>query len=408
MSEKRKDNKGRLLRTNESQRKDGRYQYKYFENEEEKFVYAWKLVATDKTPQGRREDLSLREKIEALQNNLANGLQANPKTVTMNRLFRQRMEIKKYAKSTKANYEYLWKKYLEKEEVAKKDVTQIKKSHILKLYKSLSDYGLADGTIRSIHGIIYPVLQIAVDDDIIGKNPARGCSEGYNTPKYEKEALTVKQQVNFLKELPSLSRRRKYILLFRVLIGTAMRIGELMGLTWSDINLEVRTINIDHQVLYRKINGKYQFYAEKTKSKNGVRLLPMTEDVYECFCELYKNKHMHPSRITVDGYTDFVFTTQKGKPLYPDNINRDIKQIVSKYNAKYPDDPLPDNITNHIFRHTGCTRMAEHEIEMGALQYFMGHGDIKMIREVYDHVNIDRMRKQLKKMDDPQSEANML
>ena len=48
--------------------------------------------------------------------------------------------------------------------------------------------------------------------------------------------------------------------------------------------------------------------------------------------------------------------------------------------------------------------MAENEVEMGALQYFMGHGDIKMIRKVYDHVNIDRVRKQLKKMNKPTEE----
>lgn len=406
-STKRKDNKGRLLRMNEIQIRGGRYRYKYFEDGEERYLYSWKLVSTDKAPSGKREELSLREKEEILQNNLRNGLQAKPKKTTLNQLFRQHMEIKKYAKSTKENYEYMWDRFLKKSDIAKRDVTGIKKSDILKFYRKLSDSGLADGTIQAIHKMVYPTLQLAVDDDILGKNPAYGCCDGYNEQKYEKEALTEKQQECFLRELPSLTKRKKYILLFRVMIGTAMRISEIMGLTWDDIDMEERTINVDHQILYRKIDGKMQFYAEKTKTKNGERVLPMTDDVYECFVELYGNRHLHASTLKVDGYTGFVFTSRSGTPLYPANINKGIGLLTDKYNAKHPDDPLP-KITNHIFRHTGCTRMAENEVEVGTLQYFMGHGDMKMIRKVYDHVSIDRVRKQLQKMNKPQTEANML
>lgn len=407
LSEKRKDNKGRLLRMNEIQMKGGRYRYKYFEDGEERYLYSWKLVSTDKAPSGKRDELSLREKEEILQNNVRNGLQAKPKKTTLNQVFRRHMEIKKYARSTKENYEYMWDRFLKKSDIAKRDVTGIKKSDILRFYKKLSDGGLADGTIQAIHKMIYPSLQLAVDDDIIVKNPAYGCCDGYNKQKYKKEALTEKQQESFLEELPLLSKRRKYNLLFRVMLGTAMRIGEIMGLRWNDVDMNERIINIDHEVLYRKVDGKMQFYVESTKSKSGERVLPMTDDVYECFVELYKNKHLHPSTIIVDGYTNFVFTSRAGKPLYPANINKGIGALVDKYNAKYPEAPLP-NITNHIFRHTGCTRMAENEVEIGTLQYFMGHGDIKMIRKVYDHVSIDRVRKQLQKMNKPQTEAKVL
>ena len=68
MSEKRRDNRNRILRTGESQRKDGRYAYKYIDTfGNPQFVYAWKLVPTDKTPAGKREDISLREKEKEIQ-----------------------------------------------------------------------------------------------------------------------------------------------------------------------------------------------------------------------------------------------------------------------------------------------------------------------------------------------------
>ena len=63
MSEKRRDNKNRILRTGESQRKDGRYAYKYIDTfGKPQFVYSWKLVPTDKTRQENSDDIALREK----------------------------------------------------------------------------------------------------------------------------------------------------------------------------------------------------------------------------------------------------------------------------------------------------------------------------------------------------------
>ncbi len=75
MSEKRRDSKNRVLRSGESQRKDGRYAYKYIDTfGKTQFVYAWKLVPTDKTPKGKREDKSLREKVKEIQKTLMTGL----------------------------------------------------------------------------------------------------------------------------------------------------------------------------------------------------------------------------------------------------------------------------------------------------------------------------------------------
>lgn len=75
MSGKRRDSKNRILRSGESQRKDGRYAYKYTDTfGKPQFVHAWKLVPTDKTPKGKREDKSLREKVKEIQKTLMTGL----------------------------------------------------------------------------------------------------------------------------------------------------------------------------------------------------------------------------------------------------------------------------------------------------------------------------------------------
>lgn len=88
MSEKRRDNKNRILQTGESQRKDGRYVYKYNDNlGQVKFVYAWRLVPTDKTPSGKREDLSLREKEKEIQRDLDDGIDTAGKKMTVCELY---------------------------------------------------------------------------------------------------------------------------------------------------------------------------------------------------------------------------------------------------------------------------------------------------------------------------------
>ena len=88
MSEKRRDNKNRILRTGESQRKDGRYAYKYTDTlGKPQFIYAWKLVPTDKTPAGKQEDISLREKIKELQKDLDDGIDTIGKKMTVCQLY---------------------------------------------------------------------------------------------------------------------------------------------------------------------------------------------------------------------------------------------------------------------------------------------------------------------------------
>lgn len=406
MSKVRKDKKGRILRSGEGQRSDGKYYYRYTNiYGERKCAYSWRLVDTDPLPNGRRDNPPLREQEKQISRDLADGLAVGSKKVTLNDLFALHMKIRRLASSTEENYHYMWDKFVKGAAIAKIDVREIRKSQISVFYRQMSDQGMADGTIKVLHKMIYPSLQIAVDDDLIRKNPAYGCCKEYTDASKEKFALTQEQQDYFLGLLDyyQIRRRGKYKLLFRVMLGTACRIGEITGLTWDNIDMKKREITIDHAVLYRKKKGKAQFYVSNVKTDNGNRVIPMTDDVYECFRQLRENRFRHRSRVEVDGYADFVFTSFHGTPIYPANINRLLRNIVERNNA----DPersmdLPP-ISCHIFRHTGCTRMAEAEIDPNTLRYIMGHGDLKMIMKVYDHVSAERAKAQMEKMNRKQA-----
>lgn len=122
----------------------------------------------------------------------------------------------------------------------------------------------------------------------------------------------------------------------------------------------------------------------------------MTDDVYECMKELRKERLKRPSTVEVDGYKNFVFTSLRGKPLYPTSVNKILYRIVREYNET-AEEKLP-RISNHIFRHTGCTRMGEAEVDLSSMVYIMGHADAKRIQKTYDHVNLKRVRNQMQKL----------
>lgn len=397
MSKKRKDRKGRILKDNEYQRKDGKYEYKYVDTDgERRSVYSWRLVSTDIAPSGKRRDLSLREKEKEIQQKLNAGLIVSGKSRTLNEFFDLHMEIGTFADATRENYLYMWKKFV-KDDLGRKSVTTIRKSDILRFYAKHKERGLANGTIQIFQKMIRPSLQLAADDHIISDNPANGCCKNYPEEDTDKQALTEEQVQILLDVLSKFRSKQRYDLIIRVMVGTCCRIGEIVGLTWDNIDMKERTITIDHSILYRKINGKFRFYAKEPKTQKGIRIIPMTDDVYECMKELRKERFKHPSTVEIDGYSNFVFTSMSGKPLYPLNVNKMLYRIVNEYN-KTAEKKLP-HVSNHIFRHTGCTRMGEAEMDLNSMIYIMGHADAKRIQKTYDHVTLKRVRNQMKKLD---------
>ena len=147
MSEKRRDSRNRILRTGESQRKDGRYAYKYIDAfGKPQFVYAWKLVPTDRTPAGKREDISLREKEQEIRQDLNDGIDTAGKKMTVYELFRKYLKQQRNARATTQNtYHYLLE-FLKKDKFGARSIDTVKISDVKAWLLELRDNGLAYGT----------------------------------------------------------------------------------------------------------------------------------------------------------------------------------------------------------------------------------------------------------------------
>ncbi|MBA4700284.1 MAG: site-specific integrase [Ruminococcus sp.] len=397
MSSKRKDSKGRLLRTGESQRKDGSYEYKYDDLDGvRRSLYSWKLVATDRTPQGKRDKLSLREQEKELEEKLSDGYHIRASMITLSDCIKKYLSIKRFANATYTNYMYYFEKDIENSVLGRKQVIDIRKSDIKQFYSLKSKGGYSNGTIQILHKIIRPSLQLLVDDEVIGRNPADSCCSDY-TKTVPRDAMSPIEQQIFFNEILKYHRNgRKYGLLFTIIQETSTRPNEIIGLDWSNVDMRKREIKVNHGIVYRKKNGKMQFYATYGTDKNRERIIPMTDLAYECFKILHAGRLTNKSTLVVDGYSDFVFVSESGTPLYAVSVNKQLYAMVNRYNkATNNDFPI---ISINTFRHNGCTNMAENEVDIKTMQYIMGHKNPKMILKVYDKLNMDRVKKQMDKM----------
>lgn len=382
MSEKRRDNKGRILRTGESQRADGRYMYKYVNRAgETKVVYSWKLVATDRVPKGKRDDLSLREKEREIQRDLEDGIDTKGKKMTLCELYAkktaQRSNVKK---NTQAGRKYLMDA-LKQDKLGSRSIDSIKPSDAKEWAVRMKEKGYGFKTISNYKRSLKASFYMAIEDDYVRKNPFDfQLSEVIDDDSESRQALSEEQEEQLLSFLQHDTVYQKYYDDVLILLKTGLRISELCGLTAQDLDFENHTINIDHQLL-RNQEG---YYIEMPKTKCGIRKVPMSEEAGKAFQRVLKRKKTGKG-IVIDGYRNFLFLNQKGMPMTACYYTSTLRNIVKKYN-KCHDEPLP-KITPHILRHTFCTRLAQKNMNPKNLQYIMGHSSIMITLNLYAHAS---------------------
>ena len=215
---------------------------------------------------------------------------------------------------------------------------------------------------------------MAVDDDILVKNPFGFQLAGVLVnDAVTREAITKDQMRKFLKFVHDDVVYCKYYEVVYILFHTGMRISEFCGLTLKDIDLENRTVNIDHQ-LQRTSDMRY--IIETTKTDAGTRVLPITEDVAQMFQAIIEDRNAPKVEKSIDGYSGFLFYDDNGMPLVAMHWQHRFNHMVGRYNDIYRVQ-MP-NITPHVYRHTYCSNMAKSGMNPKTLQYLMGHSDISV------------------------------
>ena len=392
--EKRRDIKGRILNNGESQRKDGRYAYKYIDaSGKQQFLYSWKLVATDRIPKGKRDCLSLREKEQEIKKDLADGIDSKGGKMSLLDLYeKQNKSRSNVTKNTMRNRKTL-KSALENDLLGNRCIDSIKPSDAKEWALRMKEKGYAYKTISTFKRSLKASFYIAIQDDYLRKNPFDfKLSDVLEDDTKPKEALTEDEEKRLLEFIKTDNTYKRHYDAVLILLNTGLRISELCGLTVKDLDFENKLIDINHQLLADKAKN---YYINAPKTKNGIRQIPMSESVYQALKRvLEQRKNIQP--INVEGYSDFVFLTSQGYPMLRTNYANDFQRIIKKY-EKTHDDSLP-NFTPHILRHTFCTRLANRNMNPKNLQYLMGHSNIATTLDHYTHVSMKGIQEELHRL----------
>lgn len=395
MSNKRRDNKGRILRSGEIQTSDGRYRYKYIDTYgESRYVYSWRLDRNDRTPAGKKKELSLREKEKQIMADCFDKIVPAGGNLTVLELVEKYVSLKTGVRpSTEAGYRSVMN-LLRREAFGNSRIDKVKLSDAKLWLIQLQKNGKGYSSIRTIRGILRPAFQMAVDDDLIRKNPFgfELATVIYND-SVTREAITREQEKRFLDFVKEDSHFKKYYDGIYILFHTGLRISEFVGLTKKDIDFKNMKINVDHQ-LQRYVQKGYQIVEPKTQS--GIRQIPMTQEVADCFQRIInarKNPKVEPM---IDGYTGFLWLDKNGMPMVALHWEKYFQHMCEKYNRTYKIQ-MP-KVTPHVCRHTFCSRMAAARMNPKTLQYIMGHSDISVTLNTYTHLGFEDAKKEVKRI----------
>ena len=295
----------------------------------------------------------------------------------------------------------------------------------LEAYRSLP-YLKKGGRISAAAAIAGSVLSIkpviAIEHgEVVVLGKARGSRNGHNMLKElklshgfereKKEALTVAQEKLFFDYMLSHPKDTHWYPVFYVMANTGMRVGEITGLRWRDIDLEKGVISVNHTLVYynhRDEKGCY-FSINTPKTKAGEREIPMTEGVKQAFLmeREFQSQAEISSKSRVDGYDDFIFVNRYGDVQNQGNLNKALRrmmrdcndEILEKYGAD-SDPVLLPQFSCHILRHTFATRLCESGANLKFIQSILGHADVSTTMNIYVDVTDALKKKEITAFDD--------
>lgn len=383
--ERRKDNKNRVLKEGEYQRTNGTFEYKWRDRRGKRHsIYAKTLE-------------ELREKEIDILRDVLDGVRADKSKLCVNDLYYRWLQLKKGLKAnTLQGYKYSYTQYVESD-FGKFNIVDLKKSDVRVFYNYLADtLHLKTNTIDCIHTVLHQVLEIGVEDEYLRYNPAdnalKELRKAHNNDGEKRKALTIGEQKLLEDFISKKGQYERWCPIITVMLYTGMRVGEITGLRWDDINLEEGIINVNHTLVYFDRGGteKCGYAINTPKTKAGERVIPMITKVKEAFIKEreYQKEIGLSCNANINGYTNFIFINRFGYTLNQATLNKAIRRIIRDCNYAVMDKGLNNllflpKFSNHSLRHTFTTRMCEAGVNVKAMQDILGHADAETTLQIY-------------------------
>ena len=283
-----------------------------------------------------------------------------------------------------------------KQPLGQKKLKKITSDHIQDIYYNLAAECYSKSTLKSVRAVLNGMFTYALRKKVILINPLDGTYLPKIKKPKKKQVLSLEQQKIFL----AYTKGNVCEPLIKLAAGTGMRIGEIRGLQWKNVDFKNHLIHVRTTLKY---GGKGKGYRLDTpKSESSERSIYMLPDI----AELLSNERTLQSRRKImagdywepcEGLEDLVFTTSNGRPLHVSKVNIEIKKIQQ---AMIDDGINMPPITPHLIRHMFATRCLEKGIPPKVVQDILGHSTIEMTLDTYSHVLPDFNEKEMMKLQD--------
>lgn len=399
---KRVDNKGRKLPDGYSQRPDGRYM--------SRFTYHGKRYTLYDMSLNKLKEKVIHKKYELDQHSYSQNAK-----LTVNEwhdIWYENYYKDSVKPTTATTIMYAYEKRVRKSKLGNMKLADVKNGIIVEFYKELSENGYANATIKTIHSVLKMMFEVAIRNEMLDKNPTTGALSVLRTPqKEERRVFSKEEQKIFFKYLENDLVYSKYLPFYIIGFNTGMRVGELTGLTWNDIDLENGMINIKRTLYFQKNVGdkKSRFHVSTPKTINAIRSIPILPEVKKAFTE--QKKIQDGMRycgdfkdVIVDGVVGFVFTTRTGTPWREHDAWKYGKRIVKKMNEKEKlqaekegrEPELFEDFYPHTMRHTFTTRCIESGMSPVTLAKILGHSSVRTTLDIYTHITDEQKIEEMK------------
>lgn len=379
-----RDLKGKELGKGITQRPDGTYMARFTDKYKKRHAYYDKNLKV------------IERKLADAKYEYAHGVYGLGDSITLDEWFEQFIKLYKVGK-VKETTIYKNRAYFNSivsKSLGMMKIQDIKGVHLQEFLNSMFDKGLSYGTVANIKSLLGDMFKKAVANEFILRNPCDSLVMP-KKPKITNRYLTKDEQERFM----DIAKDYYHYDIFQFALTTGMRIGEILGIKWNDIDFKRKTISIKRTLHYSRLdnNDICHFFYTTPKTEESIRTIPLLEITEKILKNHRKKQLLNKMQYShkwkeKEPYDDLVFTTKDGVPVRYGDVNRTIKNIIDKVNmleqkmaeAENREAKIMEPFSPHCFRHTYVTRCRENKVPFETIQAVVGHTTKEMTMH-YDH-----------------------
>lgn len=308
------------------------------------------------------------------------------------------------ADNTTKNYNTRYKNNIKKE-IGNLKLYDVKQLHCQRILNDMYDSGkYSYGTMELTQITLHAIFKGAIENNYLSKNPAENLKLKKRESEEEERRVMTREEQKVFKEY---AKNTMYYNAYALVLETGLRVGEIGGLQWEDIDFENNVLYVRRTLLQDAKKGGFYFGTPKTKLSK--RKVPLTNEAVTLLNNqmLLQKKLKSKSKNWHNEWNGIVFTTNNGNPVGASTFRTMMMRIVNNINddrkANSGDNKYEafKHVFMHSLRHTFATRCIENGVQPKALQMILGHSTLSITMDLYVHVTDEQSFLEMEKMNKP-------